>query len=190
MLTLVVARYNEDVSWVNLIPANVFIVNKAQIGNTGREASSYLWFIATHYHALQGDYLFCQGDPLAHCPDFIERVNELAKMEDVRCKMDHNFGPRLTCDWDGAPHHPGLDIEMIFDLICAEAYRDLDVPKKIEFTPGAQFLRSAQEIRAVWDALGRAGRMPFVELERIANTQPQAPWVFERLWDYLIPINK
>ena len=149
MLTLVVARYNEDVSWVNLIPgANVVIVNKSAIGNTGREASSYLWFIAKHYAVLEGEYLFCQGDPFPHCPDFVGRVNGwMGRAGSPEPAVGAHgvtrptFGTRLQCDWGGNPHHPGLPLrETIHGL-------GLTVPDEIAFTAGAQLLRSAQEIR-------------------------------------------
>lgn len=169
MLTLVVARYNEDVGWVNLIPAHVVIVNKAQLGNTGREASSYLWYIATHYRALVGDYVFCQGDPFAHCPDF-----------DAALGKRRHYGPRLACDWNGAPHHPGLEVENFIHQ-CGAMLPHFDVPQKIEFTAGAQFQVTATQLHAA------ANQLEYRELALLADEHPQAPWIFERLWDYLIP---
>lgn len=171
LLTLVVARYNEDVSWVNLIPANVVIVNKSQIGNTGREASSWLWYIA--HHELRGDYVFCQGDPYAHCPNF----------DSVVGKQRH-YGPRVKCDLHGAPHHPGLKIEGLLAAINLVSGRKVQLPAELEFTAGAQFQASAEEIQR---GIGRGWNVQ--NLMDIANTHPQAPWVFERLWDYLIPTN-
>lgn len=169
MLTLVVARYNEDVSWVNLIPAHVVILNKAQLGNTGREASSWLWYIA--HHRLRGNYVFCQGDPFAHCPDF-----------DAVVGKRRHYGPRVKCNLRGEPHHPGLEIAGLVERINAVSLRKLHLPDEIEFTAGAQFMASAEEIHrglgVGWDVQN---------LMDLANHYPQAPWIFERLWDYLIP---
>jgi hypothetical protein len=182
MLTLVVARYNEDVSWVNLIPAHVVIVNKAQLGNTGREASSYLWFIAQHYQSLAGDYLFCQGDPFPHCPDFIEQVRMLVEGRGSRAEGRH-FGPRLTCDWDGSPHHPGLKLEQGWQVVRENVLRTLPKPPQIEFTAGAQFLRSADEIKRAVHAVDCEALLRLLE----QHEELELPWVLERLWDYLIP---
>lgn len=179
MLTLIVARYAEDVSWVNLVDANVVILHKSQIGNTGRESSSYLWFLANHYHALAGDYLFCQGDPYPHCPDFDYRVGQWA-----RGGPAPQFGARLQCDWNGAPHHPGLELKSVFDYLTgADATWNLPMPKQIEFTAGAQFLRSAEQLHA---ALGTdfAGRL---KLLQDVSHWPTGPWLLERLWDYVLP---
>lgn len=182
MLTLVVARYNEDVSWLNLIHANVVIVDKSQVGNTGREAASYLWFIAKHYESLSGDYLFCQGDPFAHCPDFDYRVAMLGNAECGARSAEVQFGARAKCDWTGAPHHPDLPIEEIAGELGLS-----QLPPEIEFTVGAQFLRSGEEIRAAWERWDLLGLASPAESLRLANKYSQAPWVFERLWDYLIP---
>jgi Protein of unknown function (DUF3431) len=182
MLTLVVARYREDVSWVTHVDANVFIVDKSQIGNTGREASSWLWFIAQHYQSLEGDYLFCQGDPFAHCPDFIAEANRADDPTRMLAPIQQrHFGERLTCDWNGAPHQPGLKIEETLPAINQQLERAWNVPALIEFTAGGQFLASAEEIRYGLTNYG-AWR-----LKAMADTWPDAPWVFERLWDYLIP---
>jgi hypothetical protein len=185
MLTLVVARYNEDVSWVNLIPANVVIVNKSAIGNTGREAASYLWYIARHYHALEGDYLFCQGDPFAHCPDFVEQVRGWVggHRPPLQGLQERHFGVRLVCDWNGAPHHPGLDLERGWEVVQENVVGTLRKPAQIEFTAGAQFLRSADEIKRAVHAVDCEALLRLLE----QHEELELPWVLERLWDYLIP---
>lgn len=167
MLTVVIARYQENIEWVNQLACNVVIVNKAQLGNTGREAASWLWFIAQHYDNLKGDYVFAQGNPFEHCPDFVQTLG-----------TRRHYGPRLTCDWNGAPHHPGLPImELAKRLNIA-----VEIPNALplQFTMGAQFQRSAAEIQA-WP------KCDYHLALKLANEHPQAPWVFERLWDYLIP---
>jgi hypothetical protein len=172
MLTVVVARYQEDVSWVSMIHANVVVVDKAQVGNMGREAASYLWFIANHYDSLKGDYVFCQGDPFAHCPDF-----------DVAVGKRRHYGPRLKCDWMGRPHHPGLLIPQMVESI--NAFRELkfELPPEIEFTAGAQFMTTAEAIRAAF----KPGEAHWLYSLATSPVQLEAAWVFERLWDYIIP---
>lgn len=166
MLTLVVARYRENVEWVNQLSANVVILNKAQLGNSGREAASWLWFITTHYESLRGDYVFAQGNPFEHCPDFGQTLGQR-----------RHYGTRLQCDWDGAPQHPGLPL--VFALAQLGLF-NAHTEKPLEFTMGAQFQRSARELRAV-DLAQYAAALEF------AKNHPQGPWVLERLWDWLIP---
>lgn len=163
MLTVVIARYRENIEWVNQLACNVVIVDKAQTGNTGREAASWLWFITQHYQALEGDYVFAQGNPFEHCPDFVQRLGR-----------GEPYGPRIECDWNGAPDHPGLR------LLEAAQFLGLDRwPERIEFTVGAQFQRSADELR-------KLARASYEKWHRLANEHPQGPWILERLWDYLI----
>jgi Protein of unknown function (DUF3431) len=82
--TVVVARYGEDVSWVNLLAHPCIVYNKGRpleegvlrtplalevsLPNVGRESETYLHFICANYDSLppDGDVLFCQGDPFDH----------------------------------------------------------------------------------------------------------------------------
>jgi len=164
MLTLVIARFHESVSWVTRVHAHVMIVHKEQIGNTGREAASWLWFITTHYDGLHGDYLFCQGNPYAHCRRF----------SGVAGQRRH-YGRRIRCDWTGAPNHSGLLLEEAITAL------KLEVPQRIEFTAGGQFQATAEQIR------GAHSRDYYRQAWKMAMEFPEGPWVFERLWDYLIP---
>jgi hypothetical protein len=65
---MVVARYNEDVSWAKKY--NCIIYNKGQslpdsisVDNVGREAHTYLRHIITNYHSLEDILIFVQGNP-------------------------------------------------------------------------------------------------------------------------------
>lgn len=164
MTTLVIARYNEDLTWLNLVGGyNLVVLDKAQLGNHGREAGSYLHFILQHYASLRGDYVFCQGDPFVHCPEF-----------DAVVGFRRFYGPRLQCDWRGAPHHPGLPIGEAVNFLHLQK-----LPEMLEFTSGAQFMASAEQIRRVLPS-------QYERAAVYANTE-HGPWVLERLWDYLIP---
>ncbi|MBX7145610.1 MAG: DUF3431 domain-containing protein [Oligoflexia bacterium] len=82
---LIVAKFKEDVSWVDKMRAafNVQVYSKdpqerdpqiARLPNVGRESHTYLHYIVTHYDKLPELCLFTQGSPFQHCPDFIERA--------------------------------------------------------------------------------------------------------------------
>ena len=75
---IVIARYNEDIDWVNsLAKDNVIIYNKGPDHNIadvesitrlniGRESETYLYYIISNYHCLPDYVLFMQGDPFFH----------------------------------------------------------------------------------------------------------------------------
>lgn len=71
---MVVARYNEDVSWAKKY--NSVIYNKGsdlpdsiKLDNVGREAHTYLRHIITNYHDLEETIVFVQGDPFEKFSD-------------------------------------------------------------------------------------------------------------------------
>lgn len=119
--TLVIARYKEDISWAKDKP-HVVIQKGEDIPNVGREISSWFWFIIQNYDKLEGEYIFCQGNPFDHAPNIIDAQN-------YKCKPD------------GSPHHPGLPIH--------EVATELGLPILDEyvFKPGAQHKISAEEIK-------------------------------------------
>lgn len=89
-MKMVVARFNEDLSWINLIDPyiNVCIYNKGapidvemfssknveiyQLENVGRESESYLRYIYKNSFRDDGYTIFTQGDPFEHSPKFID----------------------------------------------------------------------------------------------------------------------
>jgi hypothetical protein len=89
MNDLVIARYNEPLEWIQLVPPglHVHVYNKGQPiasepvqsrariierRNVGRESESYLTHMLEHGPGLGDFTVFCQGDPFEHSPDFLE----------------------------------------------------------------------------------------------------------------------
>lgn len=81
---LIVARYNEDISWVENLNCDVIIYNKGEeldpkyqainIDNFGREAETYLRAICNLYEKIDELYdhvIFLQGNPFDHNPDIL-----------------------------------------------------------------------------------------------------------------------
>jgi len=79
----VIARYNEDISWVSKLKIPYLIVNKGDpiddrntvcIPNdiNGREAHTYIWYILQNYENLPDSVIFLQGDPFEHHEKIIE----------------------------------------------------------------------------------------------------------------------
>ncbi len=93
---MVVARYNEDLSWLSDVSDDIKIIvyNKGQpdvaqypiitLPNIGRESHTYLHHIITNYDNLADVTIFCQGDSLFHSPGFIHLLNNRDKFEAVQ----------------------------------------------------------------------------------------------------------
>jgi hypothetical protein len=87
-ITFVVARYNENPSWVRLLPGRVIIYNKGKddiceferrdnitvepVENVGREGHTYLHYMITQYDSLADRAFFLQADPFDHAQNVLE----------------------------------------------------------------------------------------------------------------------
>lgn len=86
--TLVVARYNEDLAWLQNVPYvfDIVVYNKGtkypkslpdsvvkmmDLPNVGKEADTYCMYILEHYDDLPEVVVFSQGNPFEHSPDFL-----------------------------------------------------------------------------------------------------------------------
>ena len=92
-LITVIARYNEDLKWVEDLDTDVVIYNKGSsfdfgmprvdVPNIGRESETYCRFILDWYDRLH-EYdavVFLQGDPSGHINDPLEIINKYNKKE-------------------------------------------------------------------------------------------------------------
>lgn len=91
MYSIVIARYNEDISWINQISQifdKIYVYNKGndskniclknidsdilskiiykELPNVGREGHTYLWHILNYRNALEDKVSFVQGNPFDH----------------------------------------------------------------------------------------------------------------------------
>lgn len=83
-IDLVIARYNEDLSWIEKVDTNKFnliIYNKGNqdldvpcifLENYGRESQSYLYHIINNYCNLSEFTIFLQGNPFEHIGSILE----------------------------------------------------------------------------------------------------------------------
>lgn len=90
---MVVARYNEDLTWLKKVPATIkiFVYNKGKddlvdlpantklfkLPNLGREANTYLYHVTTNFDSLAefDRIIFVQGDPFDHSIDINYLIN-------------------------------------------------------------------------------------------------------------------
>lgn len=165
---LIVARHVESAEWAQAIEGwRVLVVQKDRdLPNEGREASSYFWAFHHLYERLSpDDRVACvQGDPFAHDNSFPASL-------EIDCQGFEPLGHwHVECDLSGAPHHPGLPL-----ADSAWRWFGLELPDRIHFTAGAQFMVPGRLILKHPRAfhMEMVGRM----------SEPLAPWVMERLWE-------
>lgn len=176
MKHLVVARHEEDVSWLEQVPDDwqPLVVQKGvHLPNVGREASSYFWALHRLRNDLADDDLVCcvQGDPFAHCGDLL---SELSKTTQSFRWLGHWKIDR--CDGLGQPH----------DVIPVKAYYERWFkrrwPGNVSFVAGAQFIVTGREVK-------RYPRSHYSYMRKEMSRE-KAPWVMERLWEQLLSDRK
>ena len=135
---VIVARYDEDVSWAHKFDEFVIIQKGAQLPNKGREPTSYLWYIINHYDDLKGDYIFLQGNPNDHCNLYYE----MRKGFNKPFYWFETYGRTgLVCDMDGKPHD-NVQVGEFLELIGIEYDKEL-----ITFNGCCLFSTTAKRIR-------------------------------------------
>ncbi len=102
MHDLVIARYNEPLEWLLLVPPSfrIHIYNKGtpvdcdkvraratqliDRPNAGRESETFLTHIIEHGPGAGAFTVFCQGDPFEHSPDFLDLLKAAAGWHDIQ----------------------------------------------------------------------------------------------------------
>jgi hypothetical protein len=96
-INLIIARYNENLDWIEYIPKNlninIIIYNKGlddisypsiKLQNIGRESHTYLYYIIENYDNLADINISTQGDPFIHNPNFIYDLYKINTYEDIQ----------------------------------------------------------------------------------------------------------
>lgn len=80
----IIARYNEDISWVSDLQGDILVYNKGEnytwdfpkkdVPNFGRESETYVRAVIENYDQLDNydDFVFLQGYCFDHSPDLLE----------------------------------------------------------------------------------------------------------------------
>lgn len=196
MPELVVAHYQEDLSWLRKRPANLRITvydkspdapggsDAILLPNVGREAHTYLYHIVSRYDTLAEWTIFCQGKPFDHAYDFKKTLRVMAV--DTPQPRGSGFhwlghlidtddaqGHRLFRPWSKNDDGRGLDLRGFH-----RALFDTDGPEEYTFVLGAQFAVHCDVVR----------RQPLTFYERalaVSVQFPDAAHCFERSWDHV-----
>jgi len=182
---IVVAKYNEDVSWSDPWRKNVTIYNKnpndprfPKLPNMGREAGTYLYHLLNRFDTLAERTLFLQGHPFDHP---LMKITDYSRVQgDFVCNTDR--------------HHPfNCDHRWDIGFISArakrafwDAYIRKPPPTRHSYVSGAQFAisrdlarRRGREYIAELYALSQK---PFVQLAGETYNNYHIGVFFEILW--------
>jgi len=89
-MVAVIARYNEDVSWVGDLNCGYIIYNKNQndinlfentLPNIGREGHTFFTYIINNYESLPDYVCFLHGVPFDHCLDIVDKINNFNMLD-------------------------------------------------------------------------------------------------------------
>ena len=195
---LVVARYTENLDWLNQVPIHKVIYNKGPplpnsivVPNIGREAHTYLSFIVDHYDRLPDKVFFTQGDPFPHSPNFFQLLREALEQSFEFISL----GIIATEFNTTSRSHPGIEKalhDMTHEIIGHS-------PSTLFFPAGALFGYSREFIHRhpveYWQTLlqkciasydqPNCNYKDYHRQQPCGCQNPYSPWCFERLWFYL-----
>jgi len=179
---IIIARYNEDVSWASQIDfAEVIIYNKGKdevpgaiaLPNVGRESGAYLHFIIQNYDLIHPDtlYLFLQGNPFEHQISFADLQ---------KCIFPQYFGLRKKEFASGISnrHFPmGFPGAEFCDMIFLENPFEKEY---IEIRYGANFCASGRHIK-------KRCKQFYQFLSMYLQTiNPIEGHIMERIWSFIL----
>jgi hypothetical protein len=150
---IVVARYNEDVSWTKQFP-NVLIYNKGTelnngyneffLNNVGREGHTYYKYICDNYDNLSDYTIFLQGRPFDHSPNIISNIYKYIDNQELN--IDFEFLSEWIIDSslndERSRYQHCINIHKTWEYVFGETIDD----KQIIFGAGAQFIVSKNKI--------------------------------------------
>jgi hypothetical protein len=140
-MLIVVARYNEDVSWTKKLK-NVIICNKGEplegynqimIDNVGREGHTYYKYIVDNYENLDEHIVFLQGNPFDHSPNLFYILKVLNQEMDFTFLSELLFVTNLNAQ--KITYEQCYNIDKTYNSIFNEAPNN----QYLIFGAGAQF---------------------------------------------------
>ena len=150
-VSIVVARYNEDVEWSKQFK-NVTIYNKGveldgsyneiMLENVGREGHTYYKHICDNYEQLSDYIIFLQGNPFDHSPNLIQNINNYIDDPELNIEFGYLSEWIVDCNLTGCLHHGGLPLIDVYEKLFNERKEELG----FQFGAGAQFIVSKQVV--------------------------------------------
>jgi hypothetical protein len=192
MIEVVVARYNENVNWLNTLDCKKTIYNKGEysipdsivLPNVGRESHTYFHHIVENYDNLADWTFFIQANPFDHVRtmDFIianfpltTYYGKINVNNQVYFFTNGDFKKPLLSNSDGTPTHlPYLNLNELYRMILPGK----EIPSEYEFTAGCMFCASKE-------AILKNSKDFYIKCLQISKTRKNAPWEFERIMQYI-----
>ena len=150
-LSIVVARFNENVEWTKLFP-NVIVYNKGDkltdeynqvlLKNVGRESHTYYYHICENYDNLDDYIIFLQGNPFDHSPNILLDLNKYIANTELTINFEFLSRDILNCNLSGCFYHEKIPMIEIYEKLFNEKKNDL----QFIFGAGAQFIVSKKSI--------------------------------------------
>ena len=186
---IVVARYNEDVSWLSNINTiyNKVIYNKGEdnlkydstlLRNWGGDAHTYIHHIVNNYDNLADYTVFIQGHPFDHSENAVELINSHTN-ETFIYLADHICTESISGWYEylimrRPSEYPVLLLQEAGQYILGE-----ECPSSVTFGAGQQFIVSK-------DIIQRRGREFYLKILMRFEIDFLLPWHIERLWKYIL----
>ena len=200
---LIIARYNEDLHWINRLNLNnieLYIYNKGlnnihlpykPLINIGGDTHTFITHIVENYNKLPEYLIFTQGNPYNRCKNIIDLINTHIDDKFVYLS-DHIIKSETLNGWYetiimGEQNKPWFEtnkhlfnkcftLKELSDIILPN-----EVPFNIEFGAGQQFIVHKQYI------LNRGLNFYINILDRFSFDYI-LPWNIERLWKYILKV--
>ena len=180
---IVVARYNENIEWVDKLNCEYLIYNKGghvnknyiPIPNDGRETETFLRYIKDNYQNLPDIVGFVQGNPFDHCPDAIELINNFDNFYEVKILAKDIVTIDTDYYYGAYPFLKDFFIKQFIPLISDN--------NSWEFGAGANYILDSKFIKSKphkwWEDLYNLLDY-FLKKDQYHNYE--LPHAFERLW--------
>ena len=174
MATLIIAKYREDITWIDDVSKEhkIVIYDKSdepseyiKLENIGRESHTWLTHIVNNYDNLDEYNVFLQGHPQPHFGNWKEfDLQELKPL-----------GEMIACSNDGSPQHQGLPLVNVYEQVM---HNSKECPDRFLFCIGAQYVVPKENILAYPKTFYQA-------LLDMHYKEHLMPWVIERFWDLI-----
>ena len=203
-LDIVVAHYNEDLSWLKEEQDSCVVYSKGGaknapafpprvLPNIGREGHSYLTHIVEQYDSLADVTLFLQGRIDDHIPLNIQEIKARALETQTGQVTTFPFRELELFDhWDGIPWEDYPSWKKWTSMVSLKApktpaqywqifFPGREVPASVAFQPGALFAVRRETIQQHPKELYRLMLQEFF-LGDMANINPETGHLMERFW--------
>ena len=182
-IIVVVAKYKEDINWVNELNYPYIVYDKSKdYPNVGRESETYLRYIIDNYNNLPDRIVFLQGHPFDHL-----KIPSIAFVnKEIELNKDTKETILLRGDYLEGHNKYTRTFESYSKLF------DNKVPEFFVFSTGAQYIVHKESI--LHRPLEYYKTIVSVIRDKNNSTSSMAnclvcPWTIERMWPYLFNKN-